>query len=184
MGVSTDDGDGAGDGDGDAEPDDPGEGAGDKALVQPPTRTSATARTRELRFGIRARVRVTLDPGSQADATLALMDAHELADVSADRARKGSRYEEFIRVRDLSVGLYELPAGGTDPQSPHTEDEVYHVVSGRAIIRVGGEDREVGPGSVVYVAATVPHRFHSITDDLSVLVFFAPAEGSLANDAG
>jgi mannose-6-phosphate isomerase-like protein (cupin superfamily) len=106
------------------------------------------------------------------------MDAHELADVSAARAARGARYEEFIRVPTLSVGLYELPAGGTDPQSPHAEDEVYHVVSGRATIRVGDEDREVGPGSVVFVAATVPHRFHSITEDLSILVFFAPAESS------
>jgi len=127
---------------------------------------------------------VTLDSGSRADATLAVMDAHELANVSADRVRKGARYEEFIRVPALSVGLYELPAGGTDPQSPHTEDEVYHVVSGRATIRVGDEERLVGPDSVVYVSAGVPHRFHSITVDLSVLVFFAPAEGSLADDGG
>jgi mannose-6-phosphate isomerase-like protein (cupin superfamily) len=107
------------------------------------------------------------------------MDAHELSDVSAARAARGTRYEEFIRVPTLSVGLYELPAGGTDPQQPHTEDEVYHVVSGRATIRVGEEDREVGPGSVVFVAAAVPHRFHAITEDLAVLVFFAPAEDSL-----
>ncbi len=108
------------------------------------------------------------------------MDAHELDAVSAERARKGSRYEEFIRVPSLSIGLYELPAGGTDPQSPHSEDEVYHVVKGRATIRVGEEDRPVGPGSVVYVAATVPHHFHTIIEDISILVFFAPAEGSLA----
>jgi mannose-6-phosphate isomerase-like protein (cupin superfamily) len=108
------------------------------------------------------------------------MEAHELVDVAARRARAGSRYEEFIRVPTLSVGLYELPAGGTDPQSPHAEDEVYHVVSGRATIRVGDEDREVGPGSVIFVAANVPHRFHTITVDLSVLVFFAPPEGSVS----
>jgi mannose-6-phosphate isomerase-like protein (cupin superfamily) len=106
------------------------------------------------------------------------MDAHELAQVAATRAAARRRYEEFIRVPSLSVGLYELPAGGTDPQSPHGEDEVYHVVSGRATIRVGDEDRPVGPGSVVFVAAGVSHRFHSIEEDLSVLVFFAPAEGS------
>jgi mannose-6-phosphate isomerase-like protein (cupin superfamily) len=112
------------------------------------------------------------------------MDAHVLVDVSAERARKGARYEEFIRVPTLSVGLYELPAGGVDPQSPHTEDEVYHVVAGRATIRVGDEDREVGRGSVVFVAAGVLHQFHTITEDLAVLVFFAPAEGSLKPAGG
>jgi mannose-6-phosphate isomerase-like protein (cupin superfamily) len=104
------------------------------------------------------------------------MEAFELADVSAERAASGRLYHEFIRTHDLSVGLYELPAGASDPQGPHTEDEVYHVVAGRATISVGGEARAVGPGSVVFVAADVPHRFHDITEDLVVLVFFGPAE--------
>jgi mannose-6-phosphate isomerase-like protein (cupin superfamily) len=104
------------------------------------------------------------------------MEAFELADVSATRAASERLYHEFIRTHDLSVGLYELPAGATDPQGPHTEDEVYHVVSGRATITVGGASRPVGPGSVVFVAADKDHRFHDITEDLVVLVFFGPAE--------
>ena len=106
------------------------------------------------------------------------MDALELSELSAERARTGRMWLEFLRVQDLSVGLYELPAGGTDPQSPHTEDEVYHVVRGRATIAVEEERRPVGPGSVVFVAAGVPHRFVDIVEDLSILVFFGPAEGS------
>jgi mannose-6-phosphate isomerase-like protein (cupin superfamily) len=106
------------------------------------------------------------------------MDAFELSELSAERARTGRMWLEFLRVQDLSVGLYELPAGGTDPQSPHTEDEVYHVVRGRATIAVEEERRPVGPGSVVFVAAGVPHRFVDIVEDLSILVFFGPAEGS------
>jgi mannose-6-phosphate isomerase-like protein (cupin superfamily) len=71
-----------------------------------------------------------------------------------------------------------LPAGASDPQQPHTEDEVYHVVSGKGHIRVGAEDRAVGAGTVVFVEAGVDHRFYDIEEDLTVLVFFAPAEGS------
>jgi len=74
------------------------------------------------------------------------------------------------------MGIYGLPAGGTDPQSPHTEDEVYYVLNGKAEIRVAGEDRPVQAGSIVYVAKNVDHRFHSVEEDLTVLVFFAPAE--------
>jgi mannose-6-phosphate isomerase-like protein (cupin superfamily) len=88
-------------------------------------------------------------------------------------------YLEFLKVPDLSMGLYILPAGGIDPQSPHTEDEVYYVVSGRAKIKVADEDRDVGAGSIVYVAKNVEHRFHSIEEELKVIVFFAPAEYSL-----
>ena len=108
------------------------------------------------------------------------MDAFEIDQLLADREQAGRAYLEFLRVPALSAGLYVLPAGGTDPQQPHTEDEVYYVARGRAQIRVAGEDRPVGPGSIVFVAANVEHRFHSIAEDLAVLVFFAPAEYSLA----
>ena len=104
--------------------------------------------------------------------------AWEFDAVEADRASAGRLYEEFLSVPDLSGGLYVLEAGATDPQSPHGEDELYYVVSGRARITVGSATREVVPGSMVFVAATVPHRFHDITERLELLVVFGPAEGS------
>jgi mannose-6-phosphate isomerase-like protein (cupin superfamily) len=106
------------------------------------------------------------------------MDAFELRDVAEERAKLGKRYHEFLRVPSISTGLYVLGAGQDDPQQPHTEDEVYYVVSGRATIRVAEEDRPVQPGSVVYVAAGVPHKFHTIEEELQLLVIFAPAEGA------
>jgi len=107
------------------------------------------------------------------------MQAYELTQLIQQRADSDKRYIEFLKVPDLSMGLYVLPAGGTDPQSPHTEDEVYYVVSGQAKIRVADEDRAVQAGSIVYVAKNVEHRFHSIEEELVVIVFFAPAEYSL-----
>ena len=104
------------------------------------------------------------------------MDAFELDEVIAARAASGRLYHEFLRTHDLSVGLYQLAAGETDPQGPHTEDEVYYVVSGRARMAVGDEDRDVGSGSIIFVAADVVHRFHDITEDLVIIVFFGPAE--------
>ena len=104
------------------------------------------------------------------------MNAYELPDLIEQRIQSEKLYLEFLRVPDLSLGLYQLPAGGNDPQSPHTEDEVYYVVSGMAKIKVADEDRIVQAGSVIYVAKDVEHRFHSIEQDLTVLVFFAPAE--------
>lgn len=104
------------------------------------------------------------------------MQAFELTELISQRETNYKLYLEFLKVPDLSLGLYVLPAGGTDPQSPHTEDEVYYVVSGRAQILVAEKNREVQAGSIVYVAKNVAHRFHSIEEDLTVLVFFAPAE--------
>lgn len=106
------------------------------------------------------------------------MDAWDLAMIDADRTTAGQRYREFLRVPDLSAGLYVLEAGAADPQSPHGEDELYYVVSGRGRITVGEEIRDVHAGSLVFVAARVPHRFHDIAERLEILVVFGPAEGS------
>ena len=105
------------------------------------------------------------------------MDAFEVADLVT--AQQGKReYAEFIRSDLLSLGLATWPVGSVDTQQPHTEDEVYHVLGGRARITVAGEERPVGPGSVVFVATGVEHRFHDIEEDLQVLVFWAPPRRS------
>jgi len=101
---------------------------------------------------------------------------HDLPTISAERANTGKLYQEFIRVPMLSVGVYGLPGGGTDPQKPHREDEVYYVVRGRARMRVGSEEQVVKAGSVIFVEAKAEHRFFDISEELEVLVFFAPAE--------
>jgi len=106
------------------------------------------------------------------------MQAFELIQLISEREISNKLYLEFLKVPDLSMGLYVLPAGAADPQSPHTEDEVYYVVSGRAQILVAEENRAVQAGSIIYVAKHVAHRFHSIEEDLTVIVFFAPAEYS------
>jgi mannose-6-phosphate isomerase-like protein (cupin superfamily) len=103
-----------------------------------------------------------------------------LPEIEEQRAQSGKPYREFLRVPAISAGLYVLPAGGTDRQRPHREDEIYYVVRGRARFKAGSddreEDREVCAGSVIFVAAQVGHRFYDVTEELAVLVFFAPAE--------
>lgn len=105
-----------------------------------------------------------------------MMNAFEISQLLEQSQASGKLYLEFLRVPSLSGGVYSLKAGATDPQQPHAEDEVYYVLNGRGQISVGDEDRAVQPGSVVFVAAHALHKFHSITEDLDLLVFFAPAE--------
>ncbi len=109
---------------------------------------------------------------------MAIRESFDLERLEADQAASGQPYHEFLRVPALSCGLYALPAGGSDAQAPHAEDEVYYVLHGRATLDIGDHEHLVHPGSVVYVPAEVPHRFHSIEEDLKLLVVFAPAEGS------
>ena len=101
------------------------------------------------------------------------LQAIESARRAADR-----RYLEFVRVPDLSAGLYVLEAGVADSQQPHAEDEVYVVMHGRCRFRVGTEEQEVQPGTVLFVPAHVEHRFFDLRERLEALVFFGPAEGS------
>ena len=100
----------------------------------------------------------------------------DLSQLQQQQAASGRRYLEFIRVPSMSAGVYVLPAGGNDPQSPHKEDEMYYVVRGRARMTVAGEEQAIEPGSVIFVGANVDHRFHDIQEELVVLVFFAPVE--------
>ena len=103
---------------------------------------------------------------------------YDLPTISAERGQARKLYQEFLRVPALSVGVYVLPAGATDPQKPHHEDEVYYVVRGRARMRIGQDEQIVKAGSVIFVAAEIEHRFFDISEELEVLVFFAPAEST------
>jgi mannose-6-phosphate isomerase-like protein (cupin superfamily) len=96
----------------------------------------------------------------------------------------GNHWIEHLRVADLSVGTYSVPRSGVDDQVPHTEDEIYVVTAGRAVLHAGREgEGEVGgtavePGSVIYVAAGEEHWFTDVSEDLAAVVLFAPAEGA------
>jgi quercetin dioxygenase-like cupin family protein len=91
-------------------------------------------------------------------------------------AEQAQPYHEFLRRRGMSLGIYVLPAGATDNQHPHTADEVYVVLRGRGALRVRDEDHQVHQGSVISVDHGEEHRFVDITEDLHILVIFAPPD--------
>ena len=104
-------------------------------------------------------------------------DVLRFADELARLAPEGHAFAEFLRSPSgsLSMTVVRWPAGSVDEQQPHTEDEVYYLVAGRAILMISGEPHAVEPGSVAFVAAGVEHRFTEISEDLEVLVFWSPA---------
>jgi len=99
-------------------------------------------------------------------------------ELETQRQQLHKSYLEFLRVPAMSAGIYVLPAGVTDAQLPHKEDEMYYVIRGRARMQVGSEDYSVSQGNVIFVGAAVEHRFHEIAEELAVLVVFAPAESA------
>jgi mannose-6-phosphate isomerase-like protein (cupin superfamily) len=105
--------------------------------------------------------------------------SHVLADL--DEILDGVRgsedpWHEFLRAGMFSAGVYRLAAGAVDPQTPHEEDEIYVVLAGRAVLDVEGERVPLRRGSVIFVAKRAEHRFLDISEDLELLVLFAPPE--------
>ena len=112
--------------------------------------------------------------------TVADTDTFEVMDLLEQLQARGQPYHEFLRRDTLSAGLYHLAPGQPDPQRPHTEDEVYYVLGGEGAIEIAGDVTPVRPGSVIFVAKQVPHRFLDYHQGLTLLVIFAPPRGSAA----
>lgn len=102
----------------------------------------------------------------------------DLEQLVAHRAESERPWHGFLDSGSMRAGLYELAAGASDLQRPHTEDEIYYVISGRAVLEVDGERQSVAPGSIVFVRAEVEHRFVDIEEPLRVLVVFAAKSSS------
>lgn len=88
----------------------------------------------------------------------------------------GERYAAALAHGTMSLGLY-APIG-QDPQTPHSQDEVYLVRSGSAEFVLSGERSPSTIGDVLFVAAGVQHRFESLSPDFSAwVVFWGPKGG-------
>jgi mannose-6-phosphate isomerase-like protein (cupin superfamily) len=103
------------------------------------------------------------------------MQIFNLNNLTMEGDSRNQRWLEFLRVASLSMGLYRLKAGQADEQQLHTDDEVYFVIGGKASFRAGGTGQAVSPGTLMYVERSIEHCFFDITEDLTLLVFFAPA---------
>ena len=106
-----------------------------------------------------------------------MADRFTLAELVNGLASDRHDFAEFFRSPSgsLSLTIARWPARSVDDQQPHTEDEVYYVRAGRAVLTIGEERINVEPGSLAFVAAGVEHRFSEITEDLETLVFWSPA---------
>jgi len=109
---------------------------------------------------------------------LAAFQSADLEDAIAQAKAAGGYAGNVLRSELLSAGVYVLPASAADGQKPHHEDEVYFAVRGRAKFRVGSDDHPVRPGTLLFVPALQAHHFHEIEEELVLVVFWAPPEGS------
>jgi len=90
----------------------------------------------------------------------------------------GQRYIELFRHGTLSIELYAPRE--TDPQTPHSRDEIYVIISGSGRFRLGTLETAFAPGDVLFVPAGEEHRFVEFGDDFATWVFFYGPEGGEA----
>jgi CMP/dCMP kinase len=126
-----------------------------------------------------------LGPEEVVERMLAAVRAREGRPVDLGRlaeAHRSSprRYREALRTGGLSAGLYRVAMGVEGDERPRGEEGAFLVLEGRGRFRMGDEDFAVEPGRLFTVPARVEHGFHSIVEDLLLLAFFAPPEGSVA----
>ena len=110
------------------------------------------------------------------------MEPIQINDVCEQLEQEDELFNEFLRRDSMSLEVYRLEAGAADPQDPHTEDEVYYIVTGSAKIRIGDDVHAVDSGDIIFVEREVKHYFFDIESELITLIFFAPPYGSLAED--
>lgn len=104
------------------------------------------------------------------------MQNFDLSRLLEQAAAQDQHYYEFLRLPSMSMGIYTLPAGATDGQSQHKQDEIYYVISGKGKLRVEDKVQPAEAGAILFVAAHDTHKFIDIKEELTLLVFFAPAE--------
>ncbi|MEO8430794.1 MAG: cupin domain-containing protein [Acidobacteriota bacterium] len=87
----------------------------------------------------------------------------------------GRRWEVAFERGSLEVELYA--PRDTDPQKPHSRDEVYVVVKGSGTFVHGGARSPFAEGDLLFVPAGQAHRFEGFTPDLQLWVLFYGPEG-------
>lgn len=98
-----------------------------------------------------------------------------LADCAPERT--GDREFRVLLSSGLTFTQFvgEIPPGRA-PAHHHTYDEVVHVLSGRGVVHLGGDDAGIGPGTSIYLPPYTEHCLENTgTEVLRVLGVFHPA---------
>lgn len=119
---------------------------------------------------------------TKKDATSQRFSERRKATVADALARlPGPQGERFVTVFEHGSMLVEVYAPrGSDPQKPHTRDEVYVVVEGSGDFVLGESRQPFGPGDLLFAAAGEVHRFENFSDDTTLWVIFYGPEGGEA----
>jgi len=85
-------------------------------------------------------------------------------------------YSVLFENGSMELGYYKPIS--IDEQSPHDQDEIYIVQTGRGTFVCGDQSIPFEPGDALFAAAGINHRFVEFSDDFAAwVVFYGPTGG-------
>jgi mannose-6-phosphate isomerase-like protein (cupin superfamily) len=77
----------------------------------------------------------------------------------------------FFHSANMTFAHWDIDRGAADlHEHHHTQEEVWNVVEGAALLVIGGDQRRLGPGQVAVVPPDVPHSFRVIGPCRAIVV--------------
>lgn len=78
------------------------------------------------------------------------------------------------KTETIALGRVTVEPGGSTQVGFHTdEEEVYVILKGRALLTIGSEQAEVGPGDTAYVPRNNRHQMTCISEECLEYLYFA-----------
>lgn len=84
------------------------------------------------------------------------------------------QFAEVLDRESVAIEIGRYPTASA--KNPHTEDEIYYIISGSGMIRVGDETYDVEAGDVVFVDQGREHDFFNIAEEIVALTIFVGSE--------
>ncbi len=100
---------------------------------------------------------------------------HSIENAIAALAKQELPFVRMMQHGTMQVEYFQPK--GTDTQQPHSQDELYFIVSGQSAFYRDGETVFVKPGDILFVPAGMEHRFVDFSDDFATWVVFYGKQG-------
>ena len=70
----------------------------------------------------------------------------------------------FVQGEKIMMGRFSYPAGGKAKAHAHPNEQIVWVMKGRARVRIGEEEKVVGPGDIYMIPADTEHETETLEE--------------------
>lgn len=89
---------------------------------------------------------------------------------------------QMAHTEKMTVARIVLARGAHVPLHSHANEQVTNVLSGRLLVRAGGEETELAAGESVLFPADLPHEVVALEDSIALDVFAPVREDWVRGD--